>query len=202
MTSIICKPNWTFLSPAFLVFSLRGISSFPTKSTGISFTNKNVKLRLKVKVEDIPIPTVSNSKVLDVTFDSLLSFSAHTTAIATKVNKCKKDLKLVAESKDQGMLLETFKAISRSTLNYAAPGWSPGTNDSQWTKLQTYQNTAIRWAIGYLLMSSLEHLHNETFMLSVKEHRKNAQQAISACLLLYEPYGQKFAAAWATFQVS
>ncbi|XP_053948651.1 uncharacterized protein LOC128857100, partial [Anastrepha ludens] len=158
-------------------FTVRNLQLSPTKSTTTLFATwtKEVKLSLKVKVDDTPIPTVNNPKILGVTFDSLLFFSAHTTAIATKVQNRSKVLKSLAGStwgKDKELLLSTFKAIGRPVLNYAAPIWSPGTSDTQWIKLQTYQNTAIRTATGCLLMSPIQHLHDEAHMLPVKEDNK------------------------------
>ncbi|XP_053960945.1 uncharacterized protein LOC128865055, partial [Anastrepha ludens] len=173
----LCSKVNDYLARLSRFFTARNLKLSPTKSTATLFTTwtKEVKLPLQVHVDDAPIPTISNPRILGVTFDSLLSFSAHTTAIATRVQNRNKVLKSLAGStwgKDKEMLLSTFKAIGRPVLNYAAPVWSPGTSDTQWTKLQTCQNTAIRTATGCLLMSPIQHLHDEAHMLPVKEHNK------------------------------
>ncbi|XP_053960591.1 uncharacterized protein LOC128864859, partial [Anastrepha ludens] len=173
----LCSKVNDYLASLSRFFTARSLQRSPTKSTATLFTTwtKEVKLQLKVKVDDTQILTVNNPKILGVTFDSLLSFSAHTTGIATKVQNRNKVLKSLAGStcgKDKEMLPSTFKAIGRPVLNYASPVWSPGTSDSQWTKLQTCQKTALRTVTGCLLMSPIQHLHNEAKMLSVKEQNK------------------------------
>ncbi|XP_053960429.1 uncharacterized protein LOC128864703 [Anastrepha ludens] len=173
----LCSKVNDYLASLSRFFTATNLQLSPTKSTATLFTSwtKEVQLQLKVKVDDTQIPTVNNPKILGVTFDSLLSFSAHTTAIATKVQNRNKVLKSLAGStwgKDKEMLLSTFKAIGRPVLNYVAPLWSPGISDSQWTKLQTCQNTALRTVTGCFLMSPIQHLHNEAQILTVKEHNK------------------------------
>ncbi|XP_054737863.1 uncharacterized protein LOC129244272 [Anastrepha obliqua] len=105
---------------SFLLFTARNIQLSPTKSTAflIATWTKEVKLHLKVKVDDTLMQTVNNPKVLDVTFDSLLYCLAHTSAIATTIHN--KALESPADNtwaKDKEMLLVTFKSIKDVTRN-------------------------------------------------------------------------------------
>lgn len=60
--------------------------------------------------------------------------------------------------------------IQRSILNYAVPIWTPQLSTTNWNILQTTQNAALRVATGCHRMSPIEHLHNETKVLPVREH--------------------------------
>ena len=125
----------------------------PTKSTATLFTNYtwDVNRALNVTVNGVQIPTTKNPKILGVTFDPLFSFNAHTTAIRDKLINRNKVLKSLAGSTwgaDKETLLTTYKAIGRSVVNYAAPEWTTNVCETQWRKVQTCQNVALRTATG------------------------------------------------------
>ena len=67
-------------------------------------------------------------------------------------------------------LVNTYKTIGRSVLNYAAPIWSPSLSRSNWKSLQACQNNAIRIATGCTKMADSTHLHTEAKLLPVKSH--------------------------------
>ena len=80
------------------------------------------------------------------------------------------------------ILLMTYKAISRSIINYAAPVWSPNLHDTNYRKIQYTQNEALI-ATGCHKMSSIDHLHTEAEMLKVKEHSELlCAQCLARCL--------------------
>ncbi|KAH7717248.1 hypothetical protein AAVH_15284 [Aphelenchoides avenae] len=66
--------------------------------------------------------------------------------------------------------MTTYKAVGRPILNYAAPVWTPLLSDTGFKRLQIDQNAALRTASGCLAMSSIDHLHQETAMLPVRDH--------------------------------
>ena len=68
------------------------------------------------------------------------------------------------------MLTITYKALARSTLEYAIPVWSPIIPSTSWAKLQIVQNQALRVITGCLQMTPIVHLHRETKILPLKEH--------------------------------
>ena len=64
----------------------------------------------------------------------------------------------------------TYKAIGRLVANYGAPVWSTNASATSIGKIQIAQNEALRIAAGSHKMSSIDHLHNETEMLTEKQH--------------------------------
>ena len=48
--------------------------------------------------------------------------------------------------------------------------WSTNTSDSSFKKIETVQNTALRTATGTHKIASIDHLHQESLMLKVKDH--------------------------------
>ncbi|XP_037827577.1 uncharacterized protein LOC119615640 [Lucilia sericata] len=171
----LCSLINSYLCDLSSFFHLRNLKISPTKSSGTLFTTwtKEVGLELDVTVDGEKIPTVNHPKILGVTFDSLLMSSAHTTAICNKMRSRNKVLKSLAGSTwgmDKETLLTTYQTIGRSVVNYAAPVWTPRVSDTQWKKLQSCQNAALRTVTGCIQMICEEHLHDETKMLSIKEH--------------------------------
>ena len=71
---------------------------------------------------------------------------------------------------DKETLLMTNNALGKSITNYAAPVWSTNTSDSSFKKIQTAQNVALRTATGAHKMASIDHLHQESLTLRVKNH--------------------------------
>nr|XP_036222943.1 uncharacterized protein LOC118681672 [Bactrocera oleae] len=157
-----CKVN-CYLSDISRFFSARSLTLSLTKSTATIFINwtKEYRLDLNISVDGTKIPKVNNPKTLGVTFNSLCSFTPHTTAITAKV-----------QSHNKETLLAIYKAIGRPVLNYASPIWSPRCSATQTKKLQTCQNTALRTITECLLVSPIEHLYSEALMLPVKEHNE------------------------------
>ena len=64
----------------------------------------------------------------------------------------------------------TYNALGKSIAKYAAPVWSTNASDSNFRKIQTAQNTAMRTAAGAHKMASIDHLPQESLTLSVKEY--------------------------------
>ena len=60
--------------------------------------------------------------------------------------------------------------MGKSIANYAAPVWSTNASDSSYKKIQTAQNAALGTATGAHKMASIDHLHQESLPLRVKDH--------------------------------
>ena len=71
---------------------------------------------------------------------------------------------------DKETLLMTYNALGKSIANYAAPVWSTNASDSSFKKIQTAQNVALRTVTGAHKMASIDHLHQESLTLRVKDH--------------------------------
>ncbi|KAI5753538.1 hypothetical protein M8J77_001119 [Diaphorina citri] len=156
-------------------FTNRNLQLSPEKSSATLFTTWTCEMNteLKIKINEQQLPTVKTPKILGVTFDPMLTFKAHTDNIAKKLrsrNNMFKSLAGTTWGKEKETMVTAFKALSRPLLTYAAPVWSTHLSDSQWKKLQVCQNTALRITTGCVLMSNIDHLHNETLILPVKPH--------------------------------
>ena len=113
-------------------------------------------------------------KILDVTFDNMMTFGRLSKNISEK-QKRHNVLKMIAGS-DWGCTKETlavtYKAIGRGVLNYAAPVWTPTFSNTNWNTLQTKQNADLPTVTGNLKMAPIENLHRATKMLPVKKHNE------------------------------
>ncbi|XP_073848579.1 uncharacterized protein [Musca autumnalis] len=151
------------------------ISAAKSTATLLTTWTAEMRLPLNILVDGALIPTTNYPKILGVTFDSMFKSSAQATAICNKIRSRNKVLKSLAGSTwgaDKETLLTTYNAIGRSVVSYAAPAWSAKVSASQWKKIQTCQNAALRTATGCLLMTPVDHLHEEAKVLPVRQHNK------------------------------
>ena len=153
----------------------RNLQLSAPKSTATLFTTwaKETTRELDVRIEDTPIPSCRNPKILGVVFDSLFTFAKHAEGVAARVKGRNRVLRAVTGStwdKDKETILDTYKAIGRPLLDYAAPVWAPALSETQWSKLQTVQNAALRVVTGCHSITPTDHLHDETKVLPVRSH--------------------------------
>ena len=121
------------------------------------------------------LPLDQNPKILGVVFDPLFTFSPHVRHVAKKVGERLKIIKALSGTswgQDAETLLITYKALIKSTLDYAAPVWSPNVKPTPLERLQKLQNAGLRVATGNHQIASQCHLHAETNLLPVGEHLK------------------------------
>ena len=93
--------------------------------------------------------------------------------VSDRIDKRNNMLKALAGSsrgQDKETLLLTYNALGKSIASYAAPAWSTNTSDSSFKKIQTAQNVALRTATGAHKMTSIDHFHQESLTLRVKNH--------------------------------
>ncbi len=156
-------------------FKGRNLNISPSKSSATLFTtcSNEINIKLDVKIAGERVPTVKKPKILGVTFDGLLSFKEHTHKMKNTIQSKNNVLKALAGTnwgKEKEVIVNTYKAIGQSTLNYCAPIWTPTLSDTNWNLLQAAQNTALRVATGCHRMSNIDHLHSETKIMPVKPH--------------------------------
>ena len=70
------------------------------------------------------------------------------------------------------MLTINYKALARSTLEYAIPVWSPIIPSTSWAKLQIVQNQELRVITGCLQMTPIVHLHRKSKILPLRNMEK------------------------------
>ena len=143
------------------------------KSTVTLFTpdTKQAKYHPNIKIAGSQLPLNCSPKILGVHLDTSLTFNVHCTQAATRVSNRNNVLKALAGT-TWGQQKETIlmKAIGRSIANYGAPVWSTNASATSIGQIQIAQNEALRTATGSHKMSSIDHLHNKTEMLTVKQH--------------------------------
>ena len=123
--------------------------------------------------ENPHLPLVKCSRILGVCLDPFLSFNKHSQYVAERVSGRNNILKVLAGTswgQQKETLLMTYKAVSKSIINYAAPVWSPNIHDTNDRKIQYTLNEALRIATGCHKISRIDHLHTEAEMMKVKEH--------------------------------
>ena len=145
------------------------------KSTVTLFTpeTKQVKYHPDIKIAGSQLPLNRSPKILGVHRDTSLTFNVHCTQAATRVSNRNNILKALAGTtwgQQKETILMTYKAIERSVANCGAPVWSTNANVTSIGKIQIAPNEALRIATGSHKMSGIDHLHNETEMLTVKQH--------------------------------
>ena len=119
----------------------------------------------------------------------MYNFGEHAKETKKRVGKKTNVLKCLAGTtwgKSKEVLLDTYKAIGRSIINYAAPIWTPQLSATNWTSLDAAQNAALRVATGCTAMSATTHLNQESKILPVKEH--NSMLTEQYLLSMHRPH--------------
>ena len=161
-----------------------------TKSTVTLFTSDNSQgnVHPHVPLGGGSLPLEKYPKILGVTFDPHFHFHKHVEAIEKRAKSRLSILKALTGTtwgQQKETIVATYKALIDSIFSYAAPVWFPvaeGSNASV-NKLQTVQNAALRIATGCHKMSSIDHLHVEAEILTVREHLNMlCSQFLASCL--------------------
>ena len=147
----------------------------PEKSTTTLFSPDPAETHHQpaIKINNKIIRLDRNPKFLGITFATKHNFSQHT---KNTISKCKNKLNILTAlagsswGQSKETIIATYKTAIRSTMEYAAPIWTPSISETDWGKLQSIQNKALRIATGCHTMASQTHLHQECKVLPVKEH--------------------------------
>ena len=144
------------------------------KSTVTLFTPDKHQLQTHpdITLEDTQLPLERSPKILGVIMDPSLSFHKHCTYVSDRIDKRNNMLKALAGTScvQEETLLLTYNALGKSIESYAAPVWSTNASDSSFKKIQTAQNAALRTATGAHKMVSIDHLHQKSLTLKVKDY--------------------------------
>ena len=144
------------------------------KSTVTLFTPDKHQFQMHpdINLKDTQLQLERSPKILIL--DPSISFHKHCNYVLDRIDKRNNMLKALAglswgQGQDTETLLMTYNALGKSITNYAAPVWSTNTSDSSFKKIQTAQNAALRTATGAHKMASIDHLHQESLTLRVKD---------------------------------
>ena len=105
-------------------------------------------------------------------FGSIFRYKAHIQNIATQAQKPLQVIKALTGTtwgKHKETLVATYKAIMRPSLEYASSIWSPMASATSINKLQVMQNATQRACTGCTHDTNIQHLHDETNILSIQK---------------------------------
>ena len=145
------------------------------KTTATLFTPDPAEFntQLTLTIDNHPLPTTKNPKILGLTFDPKLTYNSHIQTTKQKASSRINAMKALTGThwgKQKDTLTITYKTIVRPVIEYACTIWGPITADTNVNKLQTLQNTALRTITGCTQDTNTQHLHDETDILPLKEH--------------------------------
>ena len=148
-----------------------------TKSSSTLFTTdpSEYNKQLSLTINNTVIPTVIHPKILGLTFDPKLNFGEHINKTKEKSSKTINIIKALTSTKwgkQKETLVTTYKTITRPIIEYGSTIWAPIASDTNVKKLQTIQNSALCTATGCTKDTNIQHLHDETNVLSLNEHLK------------------------------
>ncbi len=180
-TPVICDKLNNYLPELLDFLDQRKLQVSPEKSSVTLFTpwTKEANTHPQVFIGDSLIPLVKHPKILGVTFDTMFSFSPQYQATLNGARGRNNVLKALSGSNwgaDKETLTLSYKAITRSKLEYGSAIWGPGLSETGWSKLQIIQNEGLRIATGCHKMADTTHLHQETKVLPLRDHAQMLNQ--------------------------
>ena len=145
------------------------------KSTVTLFTSDTHKFQIHpmITFADTQLPLERSHKILGVVMDSSLSFHKHCNYVACWIDKRNNMLNALVGSSwglDKDTLLLTYNALRKYIASHAAPICSTNASDSGFQKIQTAPNSALNTATGAHMMASIDHLHQESLTLKIRDH--------------------------------
>ena len=112
--------------------------------------------------------------------DPSLSFHNHCIYVTDRIDKRNSMLAESSWGQDRETLLLTYNALGKSIASYAVPILSTNAGDSSFKKIHTAQNAALRTDTGAHKMNNIDHLHQESLTLKVRDH---SDMLSAQCLL-------------------
>ena len=145
------------------------------KSTVTPFTPDKHQFQTHpdITLKDTHLPLERSPKILGLIMDPSLSFHKHCNYVSDRIDKRNNMMKALAGSswgQEKETLLLTYNALGKSIASYAEPVWSTNASDSSFKKIPTAQNAALRTSTGAHKMTSIDHLHQESYTLKVNDH--------------------------------
>ena len=153
-----------------------------SKTTTTLFTPDPAQysMTLSLQINNEILPTIKNPKILGLTLDPKLNFSAHIQNTLKRASQTINMLKALTSThwgKSKETLTVTYKTITRPIVEYASTIWSPIASSTNIEALQTVQNSALRTITGCTRDTNVAHLHQETKILPIDTHlRLHASQ--------------------------
>ena len=156
-------------------FTANRLKIAPTKSTATLLTSHNPEHSYtpQLTMNNIPIPHTPTPTILGITYDTGLTFKQHITNIKNKCTPRLNALKSLAHTtfgQNKETTTRVYKQFIRPVIEYASTAWSSNLANSHYTTLQTLQNRALTTITGCTQKSPIDHLHQETKILKIRDH--------------------------------
>jgi hypothetical protein len=147
----------------------------PAKSTSTLFTNYTHENNYnpQLSLNGAPIPLNKSPQILGLKYDTHMTFTPHTTDSIAKTLSKTNVLKALTGTKfgcQQETITKVYRQYVRTNLNYASPAWAPAVAKSNLDRLQVAQNGCLRTATGCVKSTQVQHLHDETKVLPIRDH--------------------------------
>ena len=174
-------------------FTRRSLTLSATKSTVTLFTphKQEANIHPPIRINNADLPLDKNPRILGIQFDTFYTFAKHARSTAKRTqhrNNILRALTGTTWGQNKETLSNTYKAICRPVINYGTPIWSPIISNTNWQHLQTAQNSALRIITGCLQMTPIDHLHQETMILPIRQHSKLlTDQYLAQCRNRHHP---------------
>ena len=157
----------------YLKSNLHLISAPKSTVTLFAPVKQQFQMHPDITLENTQLPLERSPKILGVIMDPSISFHMHCNYVSDRIDKINNMLKTLARSSwghDKETLLHTYNALGKSIAIYAAPVWITNANDLSFKNIQTVQNATLGTATRAHMMASIDHLHQESLTLRVKDH--------------------------------
>jgi len=147
------------------------INASKCSTTLFSNDNKDVAWEANITINGSNVPNNSNPTFLGITFDRSLTFNAHVNNIVAKIKSRTNIIRKLAGT-DWGFeadnLRSTYIALCRSTIEYAAAGWTSWLSPSSLEKLEAAQRFAGRAISGLIKTTPTDIVLVESNLPTVK----------------------------------
>ena len=157
-----------------------GLNLSKCETATFSSGSCDAKWQPKLALDGKPVPFNPTPKLVGVKLDRTLSFGPHVDDITQKVGKRTNLLKAVG-SREWGWKKKTLRkvyvATQRSAFDYAGAAWHPYLSNTQFQKIETAQNKALRAITGQCSSTPIEALRLES---GISSYRTQSNRLIAA----------------------
>ena len=176
----------------------------PPKSQGMIFTRNRdlMKGRLEVTLEGTKIPQEKSVKLLGVTLDGYLSWSAEIDKIKAKsentalqVRKLGKQIGRI----EPELVKQAYEALVMSPIHYSSAVWI-GMGESQWKNIVMSQERTIKWIWGYPSCINGRRALEDSGIRPVREVIKARTPKKIKKILKNAPFGQAYLERWSIYK--
>ena len=124
--------------------------------------------KLNLKINNIPIDQVKETKLLGINFNNTLSWSHHVDKIVSKMGRAVSVTRRISKGLPQDVTKQVLNALVLSQLDYCFVIWSSA-SVADIKKLQIVQNRAARCALNCSYRTNVKYMHEKLRWLTVSQ---------------------------------